>query len=275
MIEFPLLTAAYLGSWYAFAQLKLKKPTFPVLTFHDIDDKLDFTITRVTPSAFARIIDFLKVSGYTGTSVSGAIKAGERSIMLTFDDGWQGFMKHAYPILKQAGFSATLFVVSGYAGKPGRWDYGRTKQHLSWQDIRELSDNGIEIGSHSHSHVDLRPLKQSKLELEISGSKKIIEDMTGRQVKYFSYPYGRFNDRLIEAVADAGYARGFAQSIGKGMFACPRQPVYIYDTPYSIQLKIARNSWLERCKGYINNSLAGGTIILRRLLPPPDPEIES
>jgi peptidoglycan/xylan/chitin deacetylase (PgdA/CDA1 family) len=173
---------------------------------------------------------------------------------------------NAFPILQKYGFSATVFVVTDYIGKASDWDY-KKMQHLNWQQLRELADYGIEIGSHGAGHIDLRSLSDEKLEYEIAGSKKMLEDKLGIPVKYFSYPFGRYDKRIIDKVMKAGYEKACALSSGGGEFAVARQGVYLYDTPYSVYLKIERQSWLEQCKDYVNNMLAGGTITYRKLFP--------
>jgi peptidoglycan/xylan/chitin deacetylase (PgdA/CDA1 family) len=264
MLELAGITGLYIFSWYLYFQLKLKMPGNRILAFHDVSDKPDLSITRIAPDSFERILKFVHESGTVGTSIS---SLNDRdSIAVTFDDGWQGFYSTAFPILNKFDFKATVFIVAGYVGKTSGWDY-RKKAHLNWQEITELAQEGIEIGSHSVNHLDLRRLDKEKLAYEISGSKKMLEDKLGLPVKYFSYPFGRFNQRVIEAVKDAGYEKAFALSTGGSDYAIPRRAVYLYDTPYSVYLKLFRNSWLEGCKDYINNSLAGGTIVLKKIFP--------
>ncbi len=264
MIEYVGLAGAYVGSWYLFWRLKLRRPPKRILTFHDISDGFDLSITRLGSGGFRKIIEYISESGLGGVNLSGQRK--EKDIGLTFDDGWQSFYTIAYPILKEFGFSATLFVIPGYMGKMSSWDYAK-RNHLRWNEIQALTDEGIEIASHSVNHVDLRGLNDRQLEHEVADSKKEIEDKIGRPVKYFSYPYGRYNQRVIEAVKRAGYEKAYALSVGRGDYAVARRGVYLYDTPYSIHKKLVTNLWLEQCKDYVNNSLAGGTIALRKLFP--------
>ncbi len=264
MIGYFALAGAYFLSWYFFWRLKLKSSPGRLLAFHDISKNLDLSITRIRPEKFEHLIKYLASLGYHGVSIAGLKRKND--IALTFDDGWQSFFINALPILNKYNFKATVFIISGYVGNKSRWDY-KNKGHLSWHEIKILVDEGIEIGSHSVNHVDLRYLDDNKLEYEIAGSKKQIEDKLGLPVKHFSYPFGRYNRRVIEAVKRAGYENAFALGAGSDDFAVSRHCMYLYDTPYSINMKLFRGSWLEQCKDYINNSLAGGTITLRKLFP--------
>ena len=265
MWEYAGITGAYILGWYAYYKSKKRHdPSLCLLAFHDVSDKLDLSITRLSVSRFKEIITYLSATGRQGVSIGGLVN--EKDIALTFDDGWRSFYRQAFPVLRKFGFSATVFLVSGYVGRKSSWDY-QQKEHLTWNELKELSRQGIEIGSHSVSHTDLRHLDQARLEYEISGSRKMLEDKLGVKVRYFSYPFGRYDKRVIDAVKAAGYENAFSLADGSGDFAVARRGVYMYDTPYSVSLKIDKKVWTEYCKDYINNSLAGGTIILRRLFP--------
>lgn len=235
-----------------------------ILTFHKINDSFELSITRIPVERFQRLLSFLNQIGCQGAKLSG-IKH-DTDIGLTFDDGWADFYEDAYPIMQKYGFTATVFLVTDFVGGESSWDYKKSR-HLNWDQINELAKAGIEFGSHSASHRDLRPLSESELAHEIMDSKKLIEDKLGIEVGHFSYPFGRFNKRVVEYVESTGYNNAFAGSVGGNRFAVPRQGVYLYDTPYSLHLKLMKHSPIEKGKDYVNNALAGGTIILRKLLP--------
>lgn len=240
-----------------------------ILTFHQVADRFEMSITRVPVNGFERIVRFLAESGWRGTNLSEM--HADNDIGLTFDDGWQSFYENAFPILQKHGFTATVFLISDYVGRDSAWDYKKSR-HLDWHQILELAQAGIEFGSHSASHADLRALDNARLKHEIEASKKTIEDRLGRQVNFFAYPFGRFDNRVMEHVRIAGYKKAYAASNGESDFAITRTGVYLYDTPYSIYLKLAKHSRFEWCKDYVNNALAGGTIALRKLHPINKPE---
>jgi peptidoglycan/xylan/chitin deacetylase (PgdA/CDA1 family) len=254
----------YVIGWLLFGYLRRKHTPGNILAFHAVDNKLDLSITRNTTAGFESILQFLSANGYRGTTLSG--RRDNNDIALTFDDGWACFYDSAWPLLQKYGFSATIFVVTNYIGHTSNWDY-KKKMHLDWERLRELADHGIEIGSHGATHRDLRGLNDDRLEYEIAGSKKQLEDKLSCVINYFSYPFGRYDNRVMEAVRQAGYINAYALSTAGGDFAIARHGVYLYDTPFSIYLKLMKHSRWEQGKDYINNSLAGGTIILRKLFP--------
>jgi len=264
MIRYLGLAGIYIGGWYLFRRYRRIRTASRVLAFHDINNRLDLSIARNTVNGFKNIVEYLASSGFRGTGLSD--QKNENDIGLTFDDGWLGFYDNAWPILKDHNFTATVFLITDYVGKISDWDYKKAR-HLSWEQIRELAEHGIEFGSHSATHVDLRRLDDHDLQYELSGSKQTIENQIGKPVRYFSYPFGRYNQRVIEAVKQAGYDKACALVECGGDFAIGRIGVYLYDTPFSIYRKLVKQSWLDECKDYINNKLAGGTITLRKLFP--------
>ncbi len=264
MIEYIGGAGVYIFGWYVYWRANLKCERPPILAFHGVSDSFELSITRNSIKGFARIMDYLSLSGKTGCDLSGINEPDH--VALTFDDGFQDFYDNAYPILDDYEFEATVFLVSDYIGKRSDWDY-QSKKHMSREMIKELSDAGIEFGSHGKTHVDLRALDDDHLHEELEGSKKAIEDLLGKPVKYFSYPFGRFDNRVIEMVKQAGYEKAVSLCTGADQFSLPRHAVYLYDTPYSIDRKLVKQSWPDICKDYMNNKLAGGTIALKKIIP--------
>lgn len=121
----------------------------------------------------------------------------EKTIIFTFDDGFETCYTQAAQILVEHGFLATIFLVSGYCGKNNDWpgqpaDIPRWPL-MSWEQIRALDQMGFEIGAHTHQHTRLDLVNEATLELEILQSKAIIEDQLGHPVDTFCYPYGRYS----------------------------------------------------------------------------------
>lgn len=283
MIEYIGGAGVYILGWYIYWLAKLKRARKPILAFHSVSDSFDLSITRNTIKGFREIMEYLRQTGYTGYSISGlnsentchcegaertkqSVETKPTAIALTFDDGFLDFYENVYPILKEYEFTATVFLISDYVGKTSTWDYQK-KQHMSWDMIGEMSEHGIEFGSHGKTHVDLRSLDDKRLRVELVDSKQTIEDKTGKPVKHFSYPFGRYDNRVAKAVKETGYENAYTLSTGDGEYSERRHAAYLYDTPYSINRKVMKQSWVESCKDYVNNSLAGGTIALKKLIP--------
>lgn len=124
-------------------------------------------------------------------------KLPSRPIIISFDDGHESNYTMATPILKQYGFVATEFMISGAIGKPGE---------LTKQDLVAMENSGTwEIESHSVTHPYLSKLSLAQITYEVTQSKKTLESVVGHPVDYFCYPYGDYNNTVIEAVHNAGY----------------------------------------------------------------------
>jgi len=132
----------------------------------------------------------------------------QRSLVITFDDGYQSVYEEAFPVLERYGMRATVFLTVGEGRKTEPASrlpslYGRSM--LSWPEIGEMQSAGIAVGAHTLTHADLTQAPQDRVEAEICQSKKIIEDALGTPVVSFAYPYGRFDQRSL-AIARQHFA---------------------------------------------------------------------
>ncbi len=140
------------------------------------------------------------------------IKRGEklpsRVLALTFDDGYKDNYIYAFPILKKYKLPATMFLIINEIGRPDR---------LSWNEIKIMQDSGlITFGSHALGPEPLVNIKSDEeLKRQIFESKRILEERLGCKINMFSYPEGRFNDKIKQLVKDAGYKLAVATSPGK------------------------------------------------------------
>lgn len=184
--------------------------SIPVLMYHALDEQR--SAISIPPSVFERQMKALHEGGFSVITLSDLVsklQSGEalpeRSVVITFDDGFEGVYTHGLPILQRYGFPATVFLVAGYCGKTNDWPSqpaGIPRLPLSdWPHIQEMERYGIEFGAHTHSHPRLDRLPPDELEREIVESKAIIEDKLGHEVNHFAYPYGRHNDVSAEMVS--------------------------------------------------------------------------
>lgn len=134
----------------------------------------------------------------------------ERRIALTFDDGFAEVAEHAAPLLLEKGIPATIFVVTDKE-KADWTNWGETPvpRLLTRREVQELAQAGITIGSHGRTHVRLAHCGPAQLREEVRGSKAVLEDWLGREVRHFCYPYGSYNEKVTAAVREAGYASGW------------------------------------------------------------------
>ena len=127
-------------------------------------------------------------------------------IIITFDDGWEDQYTLAFPILAKYHYGATFFVVTNYIGDRG---------FLSFDQLREMSNAGMEIGSHSRSHPHLGRIQDADvLRDEILGSKKTLEAKLSVPINEFAYPYGSYNAAAVAMVESAGYKAARASNFG-------------------------------------------------------------
>jgi len=182
-----------------------------VLMYHSVAPGADpSSRLAVSPATFDRQMRMLKTRGFNvipAEELARNVKEGKRmplhTVAITFDDGYKDNYTHAFPILRTYGLPATVFMITGEAGRQDR---------LSWDEIREMRDSGlIDFGSHTISHCILPEVASSDdLARELSGSKAALEKHLGGPVKMFAYPCGFFDERIKEAVRKAGYEFSFA-----------------------------------------------------------------
>jgi peptidoglycan/xylan/chitin deacetylase (PgdA/CDA1 family) len=129
-------------------------------------------------------------------------------VAVTFDDGFADTFANALPVLARYGIPATMFALSDRMDAHNDWMSTRgfpRRQLMSATQIREMAASGIDIGSHTRTHPRLPELDARQKRDEIHGSKARLEDLLGRGVTSFAYPYGLFDDDSRQAVEDAGY----------------------------------------------------------------------
>lgn len=218
-----------------------------VAMYHSVGDCSDdpYRIT-VTPERLERQLAWLRRRGLRGVSVAELLAARARGegrglVGLTFDDGYTDFLTTALPLLRRFHCGATLFVLPGRLGGDNEWDpLGPRKPLLTGDGIRRVAEEGVEIGSHGLTHVDLTRADDATLTAEVAGSRARLEELTGAPAAGFCYPYGTVDARAVEAVREAGYAYACAIDPGPltGPHALPRAHVGQDDTALRLHLKL-------------------------------------
>jgi peptidoglycan/xylan/chitin deacetylase (PgdA/CDA1 family) len=217
--------------------------------------------TTTAPEVFARHMDFLSDNGYSAVSLEEALQslsAGENAancVVITFDDGFRDFYLAAYPILREFGFVATVFLASGLINHERlQW---KSADLMTWAEVRELHTLGIRFGSHTVSHPELEKLDEKQIDLEVGQSKQTLEDKLGVPIKSFAYPYAfpehnpAFTKRLAEILENHGYENGVSTVIGRARsrdnpFFLPRLPINTWDDLRLFQVKLAGGyDWLH------------------------------
>lgn len=246
-----------------------------ILTFHNTDSRRQFGLNNYHPKRLRIVLKDLLEAGFQFFTMDKylSLPADSQKICLAFDDGYESFHKHAFPILRELNLTGVVFIPAGYIGKRADWDYTGNilkTMHLNEAQIASIAEYGIEIGSHGNSHIDLTALSERGLRVELEHSKRRLEDLTGGEVKYISYPFGRFNRNVELWAAKSGYKNGFSLSYFRKSqygFTVPRYAVYTTDTLFSIVAKIEGGplGLVEKIKGATLNAYAAGTILINRI----------
>jgi peptidoglycan/xylan/chitin deacetylase (PgdA/CDA1 family) len=167
---------------------------------------------------------------------------------ITFDDGYLSVYEHACPMLAERNMTATIYVVVDSLGGVNEWDKRAgdcEEKMMSADHARELAEAGFEIGSHTLNHAHLPSLDDDQLRAEVADSRHKLEDLIGREVTSFSYPYGDFDTRVLAAAASAGYRNAVSTKLGTvvpgtGLFEIPRVNVRWNGFGWQLRRKIGR-----------------------------------
>jgi peptidoglycan/xylan/chitin deacetylase (PgdA/CDA1 family) len=207
----------------------------PVLLYHKIDWPAPDSRVRggfTPPARFARQMAYLKRRGFVFYTASELIeyfrergRFPPKSITLTFDDGWKDNYTNAFPVLKRLGIKATVFLIPSCIGQTSakaqaEGESGR--EHLSREEILEMSQHGIEFGSHSMNHRLLHQIAPADAEFEIEESKKQLENLLQQPCKVFAYPAGFFTPHAQGVLERSGHVAAFTTVYG------PQDPIDLY-----------------------------------------------
>ena len=208
----------------------------PILMYHYVGEnppdadaiRLDLT---VPPDRFEAQLAYLRQAGYSSITLEDLVlylttgrPLPEKPVIFTFDDGYLDNFLYAFPLLRQYGFGGTFFVVTQFL------DEGRAG-YMSWQQARLMQANGMEIESHGVSHEDLAGAPAEFVAEQLKASRARIEKELGKPVRFFAYPFGRYDQRTIEELEVAGYwaavtTEGGAVHSGDDLFRLTRVRVH-------------------------------------------------
>lgn len=190
----------------------------PVLMYHSIADnsKVTDNVSKsiiLPPEVFKQQMQYLKDNGYTTLTLDELYNflkydkpVPEKSVVLTFDDAYEDNYTNAYPILKEFGFRATIFVITGGTDKIGAY--------LTSAQLKEMDTNGIDIQSHTVNHEELDKLSLEKQQETLVQSKQFLEKLLNKKVDYIAYPSGKYNNFTEQAAKNAGYTMAFTINNG-------------------------------------------------------------
>lgn len=251
----------------------------PILMYHSISDNLfgkshPYYHINTSPEVFSLQMRCLRQAGYRTidlcTLVDGLNRSEDlsKTVVITFDDGYQDFYTDAMPILKQCGFSAIVFLATDRIQNTSVRLEG--VDYLTWREVRELQSEGIQFGSHTVTHPDLRSLGPEQIEYELGYSKETIEDKLGVPVTSFAYPFAfpeenkNFTRFLLDELENQGFQNGVTTMLGRASkessrFFLPRLPVNTWDDQNFLRAKLEGAydwlHWPQRLKKVINHNM--------------------
>ncbi len=211
----------------------------PILIYHHFAPELPSDPQQasisVTTSAFSDQLGWLAENGYTSITVAELYNAfyydlplPSKPVILVVDDGYTEVYRLAFPLLKQHGFGATIATITGAVDQP---------TYLTWDQIEEMSDSGVEFVSHSVTHGNLAAMSREELQRELGDSRRTLEEKLGRPVQFFVYPYGEpfvngsdaARQLVLDVLPETGYLGALATSSGPPYISVQRA-----DAPYQL-----------------------------------------
>jgi peptidoglycan/xylan/chitin deacetylase (PgdA/CDA1 family) len=181
----------------------------PILIYHSVRPYYDSDTPAVrryiaTPDTLEKELAYLKDNGFTSVTfddLASRLTRGtslpSKPVIISFDDDWQSQYTYAVPLLKKYGFTATFYVWVVVVGM---------KNHMTWDEIRELSAAGMQIGCHTITHPYLTRVRDDDtLRRELLGAKQRIEAEIGKPVTSLAYPFGQYNEHVVAMAREAGF----------------------------------------------------------------------
>ena len=203
-------------------------PKILVLNYHQIQNKS--TSLSIPLADFDAQMNYLSSHGYVSitpdelySGLNGELELPKKPVLITFDDGYADNYTNAFPILKYYGMRATIFVIPAFVGV--------YSNYLTWDEIREMADNGITIESHTMHHYKLEELPDDAIRSELLNSKQILEENLGYEVNFLAYPTGTYNLHIAGIAKEVGYKGAFTikygnVDLGSNFYALERVPIF-------------------------------------------------
>lgn len=231
----------------------------PVLNYHQVNNRFN-TVLTMKPENFDEQMKYLHDNDYHTITLEqfdaymrGESDLPDRPVLITFDDGYIDNYQEAFPILKKYHMGATIFLIVNLVG---------TKGYLTWDQVAEMSQHGIEFGSHTMSHKPLTSFDAQGARHELVDSKAAIESHIGQKVTFIAFPEGKFNDMVMEETKKAGYAYAFTVDTGRDFpwddhYDLDRVPMF--EGPVSFEhfkLRLTYSAWvaiLWKCHKYFDH----------------------
>ena len=219
----------------------------PVLMYHEVclSPHPAFQRYTVTVREFTRQMRLLAALGYETIDLDTLVRARagrgslpRRPVIITFDDGYQGSVDHAVPVLRVHNFTACFFLVAGLMGETSRWmvpELGVDLPLMGWDTARRLGAEGFQFGAHTMTHPRLTGMGSAACRSELVDARKYIEQELSRPAIHLAYPFGAYDHSVQLLAAEAGYVTACSTQPGLSpadddLLALHRVSVYGHDS---------------------------------------------
>jgi peptidoglycan/xylan/chitin deacetylase (PgdA/CDA1 family) len=222
-----------------------------VLCYHSVSTSWPHALS-VPPDAFRRQVRAVAQARLPPVTAGELADGARRGVHVTFDDAYADVLG-ILPLLDELNLPTTVFAATAFADEGRPLDVPELAADaaarpealatMTWDQLRELAEGGVEVGSHTVSHPHLTELSDGELDRELRDSRERIADVLGRSARLLAYPYGEHDARVHAAARRAGYAAAFAQWPGSSIrndYALPRVSVYRADSLRRAMLKTTK-----------------------------------
>lgn len=176
----------------------------PIVSYHSINN--ENCPISLNLEEFEKQLVFFKKNNFQSIHCNEIKNTSKKKFIITFDDGYKDLITNALPLLKKYNFKATCLIISNLIGKRNIWDEFneniKDKELMNLSDINYWLKNGMKIGSHSKNHKKLTKLNDKEKIDEIINSKNELESLTGTTIDSFCYPYGLYNENVVNIVKE-------------------------------------------------------------------------
>ena len=224
-------------------------PNITILNYHKVYNMK--IALSVSPEEFEQQMSYLKSEGYTTISPKDLMdfmeldkELPDKPLLITFDDGYVDNYLNAYPVMKKYGFTGTIFIVTDFISSDERF--------LTWDQVKELKENGFYIGSHTMQHIPMTDVNDEILRNELLGSAAALDYHLGKDDYFIAYPTGAYNSHVEKIVKECGYRAAFTIQYGNvnkasNPYALERIPIFKSDKTFrSFCLRVNLTSFFQR-----------------------------
>lgn len=243
----PYTSLAPFAAWF--------KEGLPILTYHVVGPRpwgVRLKGLYVSRRLFNRQLAELKRAGFSTPDYAVAVEPKTPNpslVLITMDDATRKTGVHALPVLRQQGFRAIQFVVAGRIGGRNDWQtvQGEVEEPLMGEgELRTWLEAGQEIGAHTMTHPWLTRVGRAQAREEITASKKSLEDRFGRRIDHFCYPYGDYDEAILDLVGEAGYRTACTTQSGINTPDTPRLALKRITARYPTRSLRTLKAWFRR-----------------------------